>query len=252
MFDSDWATDKNDRRSISSYLTTIGGTALVNWQSKKQQTVALSSCESETMAGTMCAQDVLFTMNLLNELVGNQLLEPSYIYGDNVASLFLSQNNSISQRTKHIDIRERFMYELVEGKRVELRHVKTDENTSDINSKNTKVDIHKKMAERLYNGLAIAEVKYDNSDTNKRLSKSSKEDVEYSYAISVDDKLSRRRYSSYDSSYANSYETDTETRRKAQAIDLANPVKNPLLTKEASEVEIASQLLDWAVVKSRH
>ena len=160
MFDSDWATDKNDRRSISSYLTTIGGTSLVNWQSKKQQTVALSSCESETMAGTMCAQDVLFTMNLLKELVGDLLLEPSYIYGDNVASLFMAQNNSTSQRTKHIDIRERFMSELVEDKRfmselvedkrVELRHVKTDKNTSDINSKNTKVEIHKKMADRLY------------------------------------------------------------------------------------------------------
>ena len=141
IFDGDWATDKNDRKSVSSYLTTIGGTSLVTWQAKKQTTVALSSCESETMAMTVCAQDVLFTMNLLEELVGDQLLKPSLVYGDNVASLFLAQNNSVSQRTKHIDIRHRFIYDLVENKQFELRHVKTEENTSNINSKNTIIDI---------------------------------------------------------------------------------------------------------------
>ena len=253
MFDSNWATDKNDRRSISSYLTTIGGTSLVNWQSKKQQTVALSSCKSETMAGTMCAQDVLFTMNLLKELVGDLLLEPSYIYGDNVASLFMAQNNSTSQRTKHIDIRERFMSELVEDKRVELRHVKTDKNTSDINSKNTKVEIHKKMADRLYNGLAIAEVKYDNSDTNKRLSKSSKEDVEYSYAIGVDDMLAKTCHSyKISSGYENRYVSRTENQLKAQAKNLANPVKSLISDQDTSEVEMLSRPSEWAIVKRRH
>jgi hypothetical protein len=185
MFDSDWATDKNDRRSIASYLTTIGGTALVNWQSKKQQTVALSSCESETMAGTVCAQDVLFTMNLLEELVGDKLLKPSYIYGDNVASLFLAQNNSVSQRTKHIDIRYHFMNELVESKCFELRHVRTEENTSDINSKNTKVDIHKKMADRMYSGLVVAQVEGDDGEESD--AETPKEDVGYSNAIVVGD-----------------------------------------------------------------
>jgi hypothetical protein len=57
IFDGDWAADKNDRRSISSYLTTIGGMSLVTWQSKKQQTVTLSSCESETMGNdSLCSR----------------------------------------------------------------------------------------------------------------------------------------------------------------------------------------------------
>jgi hypothetical protein len=82
----------------------VGGTSLVTWQSKKQQTVALRSCETETMAMMICAQNVLFVTNLLQELIGDKLLKLSYVYGDNVASLFLAQNNSVSQRTKHIDI----------------------------------------------------------------------------------------------------------------------------------------------------
>ena len=155
-FDADWATDKNDRKSISSYLTTIGGTALVNWQSKKQNTVALSSCESETMAGTMVAKDVLFVNNLVEEVLGKEPEMPSYVYGDNVASLFLAQNNSVSQRTKHIDIRERFMGDLVKAGKVELRHIRSEDNPADINSKNVKIDAHERHAKKLYGGLPLA------------------------------------------------------------------------------------------------
>jgi hypothetical protein len=68
-------------------------------------------------------------------------------------------------------------------------------NTSDINSKNTKIDIHKKMADRLYNGLIMAEVEgsaIDVNKSNKKSSKSSKkEDVEYSNAIVIDELLPR-------------------------------------------------------------
>jgi hypothetical protein len=171
QFDADWGTDKNDRRSISSILTTIGGTALTNFASKKQQTVSLSSCEAETMASTMCAQDVLFTMNLLTELIGDKLLLPSYVYGDNVASLFLAQNNSVGQRTKHIDIRHRFMHELTLGgdeRKVELRLNPSEENTSDINSKNTKIETHERLSAKLYEGLVIAEVNPSKEDVESK------------------------------------------------------------------------------------
>jgi len=100
-------------------------------------------------------------------------LKPSYVYGDNVASLFLAQNNSVGQRTKHIDIRHRFMSELVESKQFELRHVCSEENTSDVNSKNMKIDTHTKMVDRLYNGLVVAEVDEQVQDAFE----SSKEDV---------------------------------------------------------------------------
>ena len=179
IFDADWGTDKNDRKSISSYFTTIGGTFLTQWQSKKQQTVALSSCESETMAGTLCSQEVLFEMNLLQEMVGDDLQTPSYIYGDNVASLFLAQNNAVSQRTKHIDIRYRFMNDLVQSSKAELRHVKSEDNTSDINSKNTKIETHTKLSNKVYEGMTIAELEQDEDKKEDVLSRSgpSKEDV---------------------------------------------------------------------------
>ena len=56
------------------------------------------------------------------------------------------------------------MHDLVEQQKVELRHVRSEENTSDVNSKNTKIETHRKMADRLYNGLVIAEIEPSKED----------------------------------------------------------------------------------------
>ena len=77
------------------------------------------------------------------------------------------------------------MYDLVEDKQFELRHVKTDDNTSYINSKNTKIEIHKKLADHLYNGLPIAEVKGGKDIKSKNGSNPPKEHVEYSSAVTT-------------------------------------------------------------------
>jgi len=93
-FDADWGTDKNDRKSISSLIMTLGGTSLVNCQSKKQTMVALSSCEAEMQVSTPAGQYTLYVNNLIMEIMG-QVELPSHVYGDNVASFFLAQNNQM-------------------------------------------------------------------------------------------------------------------------------------------------------------
>ena len=49
--DSDWAADKNDRKSISGSCTFING-ALFDWTTKKQTTVSTSSTEAEYISGS--------------------------------------------------------------------------------------------------------------------------------------------------------------------------------------------------------
>jgi len=44
--DLDYANDKDDWKSISGRISTLGG-MIVGWGSKKQHTVSLSSCESK-------------------------------------------------------------------------------------------------------------------------------------------------------------------------------------------------------------
>ena len=65
--DSDWASS-HDRRSTTGYCFIMNSrSAVVSWKSKKQQTVALSSCEAEYMAITAATQESMFLSMLAKE-----------------------------------------------------------------------------------------------------------------------------------------------------------------------------------------
>ncbi|XP_019149876.1 PREDICTED: uncharacterized protein LOC109146678 [Ipomoea nil] len=66
--DADWARDVNDRRSTTGYCFNIGSAA-ISWCSKKQSTVALSSCEAEYVASTMATQECIWLKQLITEML---------------------------------------------------------------------------------------------------------------------------------------------------------------------------------------
>ena len=147
--DSNYAKDPNDRKSISGRINTVGGT-LSNWTSKKQGAVTLSSTEAEYYALSECAQEAIFTQNLLMELT--KIKQTAIIYEDNLGAIFLTKNHQVSQRTKHIDIRQHFLRDLVEDKLLEVRFVRSENNSSDITTKNTPQDLHEKHTTKLKQG----------------------------------------------------------------------------------------------------
>lgn len=70
--DSDWAGDKESRKSTSGFIIMLNG-GPVSWCSKRQATVALSSTEAEYIALTLAAKEATWLRLLLTEL---GLLEP--------------------------------------------------------------------------------------------------------------------------------------------------------------------------------
>jgi len=119
--DADYAKDKDNRRSISSQTSTLGG-MLVGWNSKKQHTVSLSSCKSKYISyGEACQEDV-FMNQLLDELLHDD---------SSVGALFLATNWQVSQRTKHIDIRSLFVWDLQHAEKVIGTYVQSEENMAD-------------------------------------------------------------------------------------------------------------------------
>jgi hypothetical protein len=84
---SNYAQDPNDRKSISGRINTVGGT-LSNWTSKKQGAVTLSSTEAEYYSLIECAQESIFTQNLLKELT--MINQTAIIYEDNLGAIFLT------------------------------------------------------------------------------------------------------------------------------------------------------------------
>ena len=151
--DSTWASDAQDRKSVTGSLTTLGGTCLTHWTSRKQKSIATSSTEAEHYGHCDNAKDLMFQHQLVSEILGHEAPLPMVLYGDNMGANFLANNNNVSQRTKHIDIRYRFLTDLIDQGRLEIRYIKTDENPADILSKNTKEETHLRHAESIYNGF---------------------------------------------------------------------------------------------------
>ena len=138
--DSDWANDVDDRRSTTAYCFKLSpGSAVVCWNSRKQPTVALSSCEAEYIAMSAAAQELVFLRGLLSDLgvFNNQSADsPPLLHGDNQGAIALATNPVAHRRTKHIDIRHHYLRELVEDKTFQLQYVPTASNLADILTKN--------------------------------------------------------------------------------------------------------------------
>lgn len=152
VVDSSFADNPDTRKSTSAYLGTIGGTALVNWISKGQAIVTMSSTEAEYVSLSEGAKETTFMTMLLKELMNNVIM-PSIIAEDNTGAIFLSKNKQVGARTKHIDTRYHFVRDKVEEGSVLVQYVNTIKNPSDLLSKNVTQKIHDAHAKNISNGM---------------------------------------------------------------------------------------------------
>ena len=132
--DSDWGSSVEDRRSTTGYLFYLNPEGPpISWNSKKQATVALSSCEAEYMALAASVQECLFLHMLLKDFLDGQ--ESVEIKADNQGAMGLASKRVTEKRSKHIDIRFHFIREKVENGFISLTHVASEENIADIMTK---------------------------------------------------------------------------------------------------------------------
>jgi hypothetical protein len=130
--DSDWASDWLDRKSVSGHVGFLFGNTLT-WESRKQVTTALSSAESEYYALTDATKTLLHVSHLMREIMTVPPLIPMYM--DNRGAQYMAENTINNKRTKHIDVRYRFVTQHVKDKKMVLNYVPTDQNTSDVFTK---------------------------------------------------------------------------------------------------------------------
>jgi hypothetical protein len=60
---------------------------------------------------------------------------------DNVGAIYLANNYSTSQRTKHIDIRAHFLREYIENGILKVEFIRSEDNDADILTKNTSEEL---------------------------------------------------------------------------------------------------------------
>ena len=127
--DADWAGDKDTRRSTGGFVFNVGS-GIVSWSSKRQATVALSSCESELMAETQAAKEAVWLSRFLAEVLHQEQVTV-VLHCDNQGAIALAKNDQFHARTKHIDIREKWVREAVAAGQVELQYIPTDSQLAD-------------------------------------------------------------------------------------------------------------------------
>ena len=131
--DADWANSKGDRKSVTGWVAKVNGDP-ISWASKKQRTVALSTCEAELYAKAAAIQEVLWLRGLFKEL-GLQIQTGSVVHGDNQSAISVAKNGVRSDRTKHVDVKYHFVTESIEDGEVQLKWVPTNEQQADIFTK---------------------------------------------------------------------------------------------------------------------
>ena len=62
---------------------------------------------------------------------------PTTIYVDNVGAIWLSNNRTTSERTKHVHIRTAFVKEYQEEGKILIKFVKSEETDANMNTTNT-------------------------------------------------------------------------------------------------------------------
>ena len=131
--DSDWAGDRDDRKSTSGYCF-IMGSGLLSWKSNKQTCVTLSTAEAEYVALSSAAQEAIWLKLLLHDLNFSHN-SPMVIMEDNQACICFTKNPKDHGKTKHISIKYHFVRNLVNDQEIDVQYCPTNLMLADIFTK---------------------------------------------------------------------------------------------------------------------
>jgi hypothetical protein len=151
--DSDYAGDRDGRKSVSGFAIYLQG-CLISWKSRKQKSVTLSSSEAEYVAISEVCAEIVFLKQVL-EFMEVKLKLPIIVNVDNVGAIYLANNAVSGPRMKHVDIRYHFVRDLIEDGVVEVTFVRSEENDSDVFTKNLGEELFKKHTQKYMSAFSI-------------------------------------------------------------------------------------------------
>jgi hypothetical protein len=105
----------------------------VSWKARLQDTVALSTTEAEYMAIVEVTRKALWLKGIYSELCG--IKSCIIIHCDSQSAIYLTNDQMITEKSKHIDIRYHFVRDIIEKDLVKVCKISTHNNHDDMMTK---------------------------------------------------------------------------------------------------------------------
>ena len=116
--DSNWAGCYDTRMSTNGFCFMLGNSC-ISWLSKKQPTVATSSCEAEYRAAFTTTVECVWLRRLMADLgVGQETA--TTIYTESQSALAVVRNPVFHARTKHIEMHYHYVRERLSAEEISL------------------------------------------------------------------------------------------------------------------------------------
>lgn len=142
--DASWGNNIDDRKTYSGYVFQLGESS-ISLCSQKQKSVTLSTVEAEYMALSLSTRHMIWLCRATVELQQNY---GAILHADSKGAIDLSENNKVTQRSKHIDIHYHFVRDHV-GKDFKLEYIPTSENLADLLTKAQPKPTHEILTNRI-------------------------------------------------------------------------------------------------------
>jgi hypothetical protein len=129
LSDASWET----ACSTSGWVV-LWQSAALSWGSRKQKSIALSTCEAEIIALSEATKDVVYLRKFVSGL-GAPEPGPTQLATDSQSARDVSYNPEHHDRMKHVARRHFFVRDMVESLEIEVPFVRTDDNIADFFTK---------------------------------------------------------------------------------------------------------------------
>ena len=159
--DSNWASDKSTRKSISGGLILVADCPIV-WKSKQQESISLSSSEAEFIAAAEILKELIYVKSVAEHLVLNSTLvrknresrpgfldEPTKFFMDNKSAISSAKSTEF-KKLKHVHIRYLFLRDYAQSKYIDLEYINTKLMMADCLTKIAKIDVVQYFNDKLF------------------------------------------------------------------------------------------------------
>jgi hypothetical protein len=131
--DAYWAGSVSDRKSTSRCCFSLGS-VMISWQSRKQSSISLSTVEAEYIFACSASCEAIWLRKLLTSLFDLEMRE-TVILCDNHSCIKMTENLVFHDSLKHIEIRYRYIRDMVQRGALKLQYISMDEQVVDVLTK---------------------------------------------------------------------------------------------------------------------